>query len=196
MAVPALLVDAVNKPPPGLPGAVFEHRKDAMSIAIAPQPVLMTSAGHDRLHNDLDRLTNRARQEIAERLRIARSNGGDPVDNGDLADALEEQTVLEHRIAALESLLADAQLVPPTTDGTAGIGTIVQLRTSSGDVRRYKLVGAGEVGGQPDTISVQSPVGQALQGRRPGDRIEVEAPLRVRRLDLLSVEPIEPTEGP
>lgn len=196
MAEPALLVDAVNKPLPGLPGAAVEHRKEAMSVAIAPRPVLMTSAGYDRLRNDLERLTNRARQEIAERLRTARSNGGDPTDNGDLADALDEQAQLEHRIAALESLLADAHLVPPTTDGTAGIGTIVQLRTSSGDVRRYELVGAGEVDGRPNTISVQSPVGQALQGRRPGDRIEVEAPLRVRRLDLLSVEPIEPTEDP
>lgn len=195
MAAPTPLIDPLFKPPPGLPGAVVEHRKEAMSIAVASQQVLMTSAGYDRLRNELEMLIDSARQEIAERLRVARSNGGDPTDNGDLADALDEQTLLEHRIAALESLLADAQVVPPPTDGTAGIGTVVQLRTSSGQVRSYELVGAGEANGSPNTISLQSPVGQALQGRRPGDRIEVEAPLRVRRLDLLSVEPMATLEA-
>jgi len=141
-----------------------------MGLAITPQPVLMTSAGYERRRRELEEL------------------------RGHSVGALEEQTLLDHRIAALENLLADAQIVPPTTDGTAGIGTVVRLRTSSGEVRPYELVGAGETDGRPNTISIQSPVGQALHGRRPGDRIEVEAPLRVRRLDLVSVEPLEPTD--
>ena len=138
-----------------------------MAIAITSQPVLMTRAGYERRRQELDNLRSSS------------------------VDALEEQTLLDHRIATLESLLADAEIVPPPTDGTAGIGTIVRLRTSSGEVRPYELVGTGETDGRPDTISIQSPVGQALQGRRPGDHIEVEVPRRVRRLDLVSVEPLE-----
>src|SRR4051812_17507944 len=96
---------------PGTSGAVVEHRKEAMSVAITHQPVLMTSAGHDRVRNELAGLTGATRQKPAERLRVARSNGGDRADNGDLADALEEQALLEHRIGALERLLAEAEVV-------------------------------------------------------------------------------------
>jgi transcription elongation factor GreA len=143
-----------------------------MGIAITSQRVQMTSAGYERLRLELDELRSGS------------------------VDALEEQTLLDHRIAILESRLADAEVVSPPDDGPAGIGTIVRLRTSSGEVRRYELVGAGEADGRVNTISVQSPVGSALQGCRTGDHIEVEAPRRVRRLEVLSVEPIRPTEDP
>jgi len=148
---------------------------------------LMTQGGYDRLCQELERLTTISRSEIAERLREVREDSGNPAENGELMDALAEQTMLERRIAAVESRLASARVVPASADGSAGIGSSVRLRTSTGQIVEHELVGASEADASAGRISIESPVGQALLGRRAGDSVEVEAPTRVRRLELLSV---------
>jgi transcription elongation factor GreA len=152
---------------------------------------LMTQEGYDRLRRELESLTTVGRRDVAERLRLAREDGGDPAENGELLDALEEMRLLEQRISGLEGRLASAVVVSPSADGSAGIGTRVRLRTSAGQVIEYDLVGAGEADPSAGRISVESPVGQAIAGRRPGATIEVQTPRHVRRLELLSVIPAE-----
>src|SRR4051812_27582946 len=73
-------------------------------------PVLMTEAGYDRLQLELEAMRDEARHEILERVRHARADRGDLADNGELKDALEEQGLLDQRIAELEALLADAEI--------------------------------------------------------------------------------------
>jgi transcription elongation factor GreA len=151
----------------------------------------MTQEGYTRLREELERLTTDARAEGAERLRAARGNGGDPAENGELMDAMEEQAELERRIRALEATLASAEIASPAADGTAGIGTRVRVRTRSTGVLEYVLVGETEADPAQGRISIASPVGEALNGRRAGDTVELKTPRRVRRLTLLSVEPAE-----
>jgi transcription elongation factor GreA len=153
--------------------------------------VLMTKEGYARLRDELDRLTTHARAEGAERLRVARANGGDPAENGDLMDAMDEQAQLEQRIRALEARLSCARIASPAADGAAGVGTRVRVRTRSAGVLEYVLVGEGEADPARGRISITSPVGQALHGRRGGDTVELQTPRRVRRLTLLSVEPAD-----
>src|SRR3954462_14851125 len=88
----------------------------------------MTQDGYDRLRQELQTLTSIDRDQIAERLRVAREDGGDPAENGDLMDALAQQALLERRISALASRLASARVVGATDDGSAGIGSSVRLR--------------------------------------------------------------------
>jgi len=152
---------------------------------------LMTREGYERLRRELENLTTVGRREVAERLRGAREDGGDPGENYELLDALEKKGLLEQRISGLEMRLASAVVVSPAADGSAGIGTRVRLRTSAGRVVEYELVGAGEADPSEGRISVESPVGEAIAGRRPGATIEVRTPRRVRRLELLSVVPTD-----
>ena len=64
------------------------------------------------------------------------------------------------------------------------------LRTGDGEILHYELVGAGEADPARWRISISSPVGEAIAGRRAGDQIEVETPRRRVRVDLVSVEPL------
>jgi len=65
----------------------------------------------------------------------------------------------------------------------------VRVRSRTAGIVEYELVGAGEADAGDGRISIDSPVGQAIAGRRAGETIEVETPRRMRRLELLSVEP-------
>jgi transcription elongation factor GreA len=152
---------------------------------------LMTQDGYDRLRRELESLTTSTRWDVAERLRVARDDGGDPAENGELMDALEAQGLLEQRISQLQARLAAARVVAAAADGTAGIGTRVRLRSRTAGIVEYELVGVGEADAGRGRISIDSPVGKAIVGRRAGETVEVETPRRVRRLKLLAVEPAE-----
>jgi len=154
--------------------------------------ILMTQAGYDRLRSELLTLTTTTRRELAERLRDARGAGANPAENGDLIDALDECAFLEQRIGVLKARLAAARVAAPAArDGIAAVGTRVGLRTGDGEVVQYQLVGEGEGDPAHSRISISSPVGDAIAGRRAGDQINVETPRRRVRVDLVSVEPLD-----
>jgi transcription elongation factor GreA len=151
---------------------------------------LVTKDGYARLRRELETLTTSARRELADRLRQAREDGGDPAENGVLMDAIDEQARLDNRISTLQMRLSVARVAPPAVAGTAGIGTRVRLRRPTGIVE-YELVGAGEADLNRLRISADSPVGQAVVGRQPAETMEVELPGRRVSYELLSVEPVE-----
>ena len=151
----------------------------------------MTQEGYERLQSELLTLTTTARRELAERLRDARAAGANPAENGDLIDALDESALLEQRIGELTSRLATARVAAPAAhDGVAAIGTRVSLRTRDGEMLHYELVGAGEADPARWRISISSPVGEAIVGRRAGDQVDIEAPRRRVRVELVAVEPL------
>jgi transcription elongation factor GreA len=104
----------------------------------------VTAEGYRRLSEELETLRGEGRRAASERLRESRADG-DLDDNPGLLDALEEQTQLERRIATLEARLASARVAEPNGDGSAGIGSSVQLRDlQTGELVEYELVGAIE----------------------------------------------------
>jgi transcription elongation factor GreA len=150
--------------------------------------VLITQDGYDRLCRELQTLTTTGRHELEQRLREARADGGDAA----LTDALEQHVLLEQRIRALQERLAGARVVEPgSAGGAARVGTRVGVRTSEGDVHHYALVGAGEADPARGHISIASPVGKAIMGRRAGEQVEVETPRRRATFELVSVEPLD-----
>lgn len=153
--------------------------------------VLLTRDGYDRLKDELHTLTTAGRAEVAARLRDARSEGGALAENSALADALDEAAALERRIAKLQGWLASARVARPPADGVAEVGMRVGVRMRDGEIVLYDLVGAGEADPARAQISISSPVGAALDGRRAGETIELDAPRGRVRLELVSVEPIE-----
>ena len=126
----------------------------------------VTPEGHRRLRAQLAELVSVRRPEIARWLRDARDAGGGSDDNPDHSEALEEHALLERRIAALRHTLALAEIIDYAADGTAGIGAHVRLRMPSGQTMRYQLVGVAEADPRQRRISIESPVGRAILGRR------------------------------
>ena len=155
---------------------------------VAHQPVPITREGFDRLQAELEHLVTAKRREVAEWLRVAKEDGGEPGENLDVAAALDEQAALERRIDELEATLALARIADPPVDGVAGIGQRVQIRLRPGAAPiEYHLVGAAEADPAAGRISVDSPVGQALVGHRAGDTVTVETPGGARVVEIVAV---------
>lgn len=144
----------------------------------------ITPEGFARLDAELRLLTMHRRAEVSAWLRDARADGDE---SADVAQALAEHDRLEARIAELESVLTASRVVEPPSDGTAGIGTRVRVRSDGSRTLEFELVGEPEADARLGRLSIASPVGSALLGCVPGDRVEVQTPGGLRRLELLSV---------
>jgi transcription elongation factor GreA len=150
----------------------------------------VTPSGHRRLRGELHELVTRQRAAVAARLRDARSNGGDLADNAELMYALEEHILLEQRIAKLESDLARTRVISlGPDDGRIGIGSRVGLRRLDAGDRRieYEIVSVLEADIGRGKLSAESPLGEALLGRRAGETVRVLAPAGAIGYEVLSV---------
>jgi transcription elongation factor GreA len=147
---------------------------------------LISAEGYERRRRELDALRNETRRELNERLREARQDG-DLADNPVLQDLLEEQALLERRIAFLEAQLAAAEIVAPVADGSVGIGSVVLIRDGDGATFELELVGPLESDVSRGRVSIATPVGQALVGQRAGARVEAQTPRGPRALEIVLV---------
>ncbi len=152
-----------------------------------PERVL-TPTGYARLMAELDYLRTVRRHELSERLRAAREVG--VWDSPEYLSAREEQAFVEGRIASLERLLAQAEVVEvavTTAWPSVEIGSTVTLRDETGEEEQYAIVGAMEAEPALGRISNQSPVARALMGHRPGETVDVETPMGTRRLTIVQI---------
>jgi transcription elongation factor GreA len=155
---------------------------------VARQPEPITREGYERLRVELETLVKIKRREVAEDLRDARGDGGEPGENVAVAVALDDQATLERRIDELEAALAFVQIADPPADGVAGIGQRVRIRLGAArEAIDYDLVGAIEADPAGRRISIESPIGQALVGRRAGETVEVETPGGLRAVEIVAV---------
>jgi transcription elongation factor GreA len=138
----------------------------------------LTQEAHDRLKAELEHLSGPARAEISQRIGAARAEG-DLKENGGYHAAKEEQGKMEARIRQLTQLLRDARVgePPAAQEGVAGPGMVVTVRFADGDEETF-LIGSREEAAHSDidVYSAQSPLGQALTGRRPGEAVTYPAP--------------------
>jgi transcription elongation factor GreA len=159
-----------------------------VNVPVNVESLPMSAEGYAQRCRELDDLRTEDRRELSERLRDARRDG-DVADNPVLQDLLEEQVQLERRIATLEAWLSVAEVVEPTADGRAEIGSVVRVRDPRGETFEYELVGPLESDLGKGRVSIAAPVGQALTGRRPGTTVEVAAPRGLLMLEIVSVCP-------
>jgi transcription elongation GreA/GreB family factor len=138
-----------------------------------------SDATRARLEEELDRVRGQ-RQRLAAELGGEDPDARDPGDQGDEAvqlDGLDELARVDGRIAEIERLIAGSG----GPDGPPGLadGTVVTLRFPEGDVATLRVVAITEeapADAQDDVVTVSSPLGQALVGRRPGDTVTYRGP--------------------
>jgi transcription elongation factor GreA len=147
----------------------------------------ITREGLEALKAEIAELEGPARREIAERIKSARAHG-DLKENSEYHDAKNDQAFLETKIARLGERLRNAEVVEPAGDGTARVGSHVELRDEgTGRTVAYRLVGATEADLAEGRLSVDSPLARALLGRREGDAVAVATPRGERRFAVLAV---------
>ena len=152
-------------------------------------PTPITKKGYEALKAELDRLRKVERPKVIEAIAEARTHG-DLSENAEYDAAKERQGFIESRISEIESKLADARVVEMTgrTSETVVFGATVSLvEQESQSKKQYTLVGQDEADMKFNRISVQSPVGRALIGKRVGDFVEVKTPVKMVEYEVVEI---------
>lgn len=148
--------------------------------------VQITQSGMDALKVELSQLVDEKRPALVDRLSNARSQG-DLAENSDYQSAKDELDFLDGRIAELENVLKNAQVVDEVKNGGVSVGTKVTLKVN-GSKTEFHIVGEWEADPMQKKISHTSPLGKALVGKKRGEKVEVEAPAGKIMYEILSVE--------
>jgi transcription elongation factor GreA len=149
----------------------------------------LTTEGAERLRSELENLKGPIRNEMAKRLRSA-IEMGDLSENAEYISAKEDQGFIEGRIQELEHILRYATIVSGDENGNeeVAIGSKVTVQEEEYPPETYKVVGSKEADPKNGRISNESPIGQALIGKHPGDEVLIETPGGNLRLKILSIE--------
>ncbi|NJO84312.1 MAG: transcription elongation factor GreA [Blastochloris sp.] len=141
------------------------------------EQVYLTAEGREDLRRELDTLLNVRRPALAQKLKEAVAEG-DLKENADYHDTREQMAFVDGRIHYIEAVLRDAVII--TNNGKSDIvnvgSTVTIVEQDSDDEETYIIVGAAEANPSEGKISNVSPIGQALLGRKKGDKVRVTTP--------------------
>ena len=156
---------------------------------MSPKEVILTEEGLKLLQNEVGHLSTVKREEVAERIRAAREFG-DITENSEYDDAKNEQAMLEHRIGLLQEKIRRARVIKESEIDTekVSVGSTVTLRDKdAGEIRVYTLVGSAEADPAKARLSNESPVGQAIIGKRVGDVVTVPVPVGALNYEIVAI---------
>lgn len=151
---------------------------------------LLTQEGYDNLEKELEELKTTTRYEIAERIRVA-LGFGDLSENSEYDEAKNAQAQNEMKIAELEEKLKYAKIIDDSQVDTdvVQVGNIVKVVDLEYDEEiEYTIVGSTEVDLAQNKISNESPIGQALLGKKKNNIVEVKAPAGIIKLKIKSIK--------
>ena len=133
----------------------------------------ITAEGKKELEAELVELKSR-RGAVADKISEAR-DFGDLSENAEYDAAREEQGLLETRIAEIEDIINNADIIKATKKTTIGLGSKVELKTGAKKVT-YTVVGPVEANPLEGKVSNESPIGMALYGKKVDDKVTIETP--------------------
>ena len=152
--------------------------------------VYLTKERLVELEKELQDMKTNGRKEIASKIAEARAHG-DLSENAEYDAAKEEQGLFELRISKLESILSRARVIDPGQfpDGEVHILSTVKIKNLKNQkLFEYMLVSPEEADFQAGKISITSPVGQGLMGRKEGDKVKVKAPAGLLEFEILEIK--------
>jgi len=152
--------------------------------------IVLTREGYEKLKAELIKLRSEGRQEISKMLEEARSFG-DLSENAEYHAAKDAQAKLESRIQWLEYQLGKARIVDEADIDASKVSlgtTVTLLDLDTSKELKYTIVGSEEADPKAGKISVASPVGQAIIGKAPGEKVEVKVPKGIRKLMIKEIK--------
>lgn len=135
----------------------------------------LTKEKFEEFTKELALLKGTRRKEVAESLEYAKSLG-DLSENAEYHEARDIQATVEDRIAKLEALLKNAQIVSGDHSGAVTVGSVVSVE-KDGKKTTYFIVGSEEADVAGNKISIKSPFGQAIFGKKKGEKFSFQAPV-------------------
>ncbi|HVS80039.1 MAG TPA: transcription elongation factor GreA [Candidatus Paceibacterota bacterium] len=142
------------------------------------QKEYLTQEKFNELEKELEQLKTVRRKEVAEELEYAKGLG-DLSENAEYHEARDRQATVEDRIAKLEDILKRAVIVSEKDHSSdiVNIGSTVTVKKDgAGSGLTYKIVGSEESDMSQGHISIRSPFGESILGKKKGDEFSFKAP--------------------
>lgn len=149
--------------------------------------VFLTATALENIKKEYEELTTVKRKEVAQKIKAAREEG-DITDSAMYDSARREQSFVEGRIGELTQMLKKVVVVEEvcSPNGEVSLGCKVKVHIE-GTEDEFRLVSAPEADPAAKKISIDSPLGQAMLGKKMGDEVVYEAPVGTLTYKILSV---------
>ncbi|MBX4198211.1 transcription elongation factor GreA [Candidatus Parcubacteria bacterium] len=148
----------------------------------------LTKDKYDELKKELSELRTTGRRGVAEELEYSKQLG-DLSENAEYHQARERQALLEDRISKLDALLKAAQIVDVHHSEAVNVGSIVELQKEGKNEKvKYTIVGSEEADMTLKKLSISSPLGQALRGKKKGEAFNLKTPSGVMKYKVVNLE--------
>jgi transcription elongation factor GreA len=157
---------------------------------VSKEAIYLTKEGYDLMRQELDNVEKILYEEIPEKLKASKLNGGDLRENKEYMYLQSQQQYYEREVRRLTSVLESAEILPEEdiSKDQIGIGSrfILQDLTmmESGE---FTLVSAPEVDLEKGKISVSSPVGRILLGKKEGDEVSANLPWGKSKFRVIAI---------
>tara|TARA_R110002072_G_scaffold151503_6_gene300945 strand:+ start:39739 stop:40215 length:477 start_codon:yes stop_codon:yes gene_type:complete len=148
-----------------------------------------TAEGLKKLRDELDFLRDVERPRASQAIADARDKG-DLSENAEYDAAKEAQGMLELRISKMEEIVANARLIDESQLDTSKVlvhSTVKIKNTANNAQMTYKLVAQSEADLKAGKISVDSPIGKGLLGKKVGDTAEIQVPNGTVKFEILEI---------
>jgi transcription elongation factor GreA len=149
----------------------------------------MTKDGYDKLLEEVNVLESEKRPAISRQIAEARDKG-DLSENAEYDAAKEAQGLLESKISHLKTLIANARLIDESQINTDCVQILnkVTLRNTKNDQKiTYTLVSENEADVKAGKISVSTPIGKGLMGRKAGEIVEITVPSGIMSFEIMEI---------
>ena len=165
---------------------IFICRKENRAMV---EKVPMTAAGHLKLEEELKHLKHDARPAVIKAIEEARAHG-DLSENAEYHAAKEQQGMIEGRIQEIEDKISRAEVIDPAdlSGDKVVFASTVTIADEDDKEITYQIVGVDEVDVGKGKISLSSPLGHALIGRRVGDEVEVKTPQGEAYYEIVKID--------
>lgn len=148
-----------------------------------------TKEGLEKLQEELRILKTKGRSDIAKQIQEAREKG-DLSENAEYDAAKDAQGLLEAKIAQMENTVANARIIDESNIDISKVMILSTVYLKNHNTKKevkYTLVSESEANMKEGKISVKSPIGQSLLGKKIGDTVEVSVPAGKLKLEVLKI---------
>lgn len=152
----------------------------------AKKKLKVTKEGLKKLKDELKERKTKVKKRLQDELE-AEMRAGDLSENASYYRVQDEIGSNDRRIEELEEMIKNAEIVESDNDGTVGMGDEVTVKVGS-TKKTFEVVSAPEADPTNNKISIDSPLGAALEGKKIGDSVQVKTPAGKQKYDIIEVK--------
>ncbi|MCA1710079.1 MAG: transcription elongation factor GreA [Actinobacteria bacterium] len=152
----------------------------------ADKKVPLTQQAFERLQQELSNLEGPARKKVIEDIATARAHG-DLSENAEYHAAKDQQGMQEARMRQIRDMLENAEIIHTTDNDVVNPGMLVKISIAGDDPETYLFGTREEKGGDHDVLTVDSPIGKAIQGKAQGETVIARPGERELKVEIVEV---------